>query len=298
MLQQTRVETVIPYYHRFLERFPDSETLAKAREADVLACWSGLGYYSRARNLQKAARAVIEAGRFPGDYDGIRNLPGVGPYTAAAVVSIAFDGPHAVVDGNVLRVIARVTNDGADIAASKTRARFQRIADEWLDRRHPGRFNQALMELGATVCLPRAPRCAACPVEQFCEGREAGRQEELPVKRARPNARQMQLCVAIVEKRGTVLLRRRAAGESLMPGFWELPSPGDLPGWRQTRDLGSFRHTITHHRYTVTVVAGTISQMQQAGFRWRRERLLDGVPLTTIARKALRLCIPHFDAGS
>jgi len=162
MLQQTRAQAVIPYYQRFLDRFPGAEVLAHAREADVLASWSGLGYYSRARNLQRAARAIVAAGRFPEDYEGIRELPGVGPYTAAAVASIAFGAPHAVLDGNVLRVISRLRADGADVRSSKTRARFQKIADEWLDRGNPGEFNQAIMELGATVCLPRAPRCPAC----------------------------------------------------------------------------------------------------------------------------------------
>jgi A/G-specific adenine glycosylase len=288
MLQQTRAQTVIPYYGRFLERFPDAKTLAEAREADVLACWSGLGYYSRARNLQKAARDILAAGRFPEDYDGIRAMPGVGPYTAAAVASIAFNAPHAALDGNVMRVIARLNADSSDIASPKTRARFQKIADEWLDRRHPGLFNQAMMELGATVCLPRVPRCSLCPVAQFCEARKTGRQHELPVKKSKVAARQIPIQVAIIERKGAVLLRRRAAGASLMAGFWELPSPEDLLSWRLRETLGSFRHTITHHHYTVSVFTGTVSRVPP-GFRWRRRDGLDGIPLTTVARKALRL---------
>ena len=290
MLQQTRAQTVIPYYERFLERFPNVNALADAREAEVLTCWSGLGYYSRARNLQKAARAIASAGRFPIDYDGILELPGVGPYTAAAVASIAFNAPYAVVDGNVLRVIARLNDDGADVASSKTRARFQQIADEWMDPRHPGQFNQAMMELGATVCLPRTPRCLLCPAAQFCEGRKAGRQHELPVKRRKAAPRYIQMQVAIIEKKGAVLLRRRPAGASLMPGFWELPAPGDLPAWRLRETLGSFRHTITHHHYIVTVLSGTVAHVP-SGFRWRRNGL-DRIPLTTVARKALRLITP------
>lgn len=286
MLQQTRAQTVIPYYERFLERFPDVDALSEAREAEVLTCWSGLGYYSRARNLQRAARAIVAAGRFPSDYDGIRELPGVGPYTAAAVASIAFNAPHAVVDGNVLRVIARLSDDGADIGSTKTRARFQRIADDWLDPRDPGEFNQAMMELGATICLPRTPRCLLCPVAEFCEGRKTGRQHELPVKLSKATPQQIQIQVAIIEKNGAVLLRRRD-GASLMAGFWELPAPDDLPSWRPRETLGSFRHTITYHHYTVTVLSGTVARIP-AGFRWRRNRL-DRVPLTTVARKALRL---------
>jgi A/G-specific adenine glycosylase len=288
MLQQTRAQVVIPYYQRFLDRFPDVQALAGAREADVLALWSGLGYYSRARNLQRAAMAIVAEGRFPRTYDEIHELPGVGPYTAAAVASIAFGSAHAVVDGNVLRVISRLRGDGADIQSSKTRARFQRAADEWLDRRDPGLFNQAVMELGATVCLPRMPRCTACPVASFCEALETHRQHELPVKGGKRAAERIGLQVVIIAKKESVLLRRRAATESLMAGFWELPAPEDLPGWHADKTLGSFRHTITHHHYTITVLTGNLPTPPR-GFHWRSTRALARIPLTTIARKALRL---------
>jgi A/G-specific adenine glycosylase len=288
MLQQTRAQAVIPYYQRFLDQFPDIQTLAAAREADVLAAWSGLGYYSRARNLQRAALAITAQGDFPSDYESIRELPGVGPYTAAAVASIAFGEPHAAVDGNVLRVIARLQDDAADIRSARTRARFQQIADDLLDRRHAGQFNQAMMELGATVCLPRAPLCTACPVAPFCRARETGRQLELPIKGRKQAVRRIALTVAVVENNGNVLLRRRAATASLMAGFWDLPSPEDLPGWNPSEVLGSFRHTITHHYYTITVLTGTIPAAPK-GFRWRRASTLTRIPLTTVARKALQL---------
>jgi A/G-specific adenine glycosylase len=156
MLQQTRVAAVIPYYERFLQRFPSPDALAQAPEEELLAMWSGLGYYSRARNLQKAARQITEAGDFPRAYTAIRELAGVGEYTAAAIASIAFDLPHAVVDGNVRRVLARLMNDGnLDV---------QQAAERLLDRRDPARWNQAVMELGATICLPREPRCGECPI--------------------------------------------------------------------------------------------------------------------------------------
>ena len=288
MLQQTRAQAVIPYYQRFLERFPDVQALAEAGEADVLALWSGLGYYSRARNLQHAARAIVAAGEFPRQFDEIRELRGVGPYTAAAVASIAFGSAHAVVDGNVLRVISRVCGDGADIQSSKTRARFQQIANAWLDRRDPGLFNQAMMELGATICVPRMPRCPACPVASFCEARQMHRQHELPVKGGKRAAERINLQVVILAKKGSVLLRRRAATESLMAGFWELPTPEDVPGWCPGLSLGSFRHTITHHHYTVDVLTGSLP-VAPRGFRWRSTQALTGIPLTTIARKALQL---------
>ena len=287
MLQQTRAQAVIPFFQRFLERFPNVETLAEAREADVLALWSGLGYYSRARNLQRAARVIVAAGAFPKEYDEIRALPGVGPYTAAAVASIAFASPHGVVDGNVLRVVSRLRGDAADIKSSKTRARFQQIADEWLDRGDPGLFNQAMMELGAMICLPRTPRCSVCPVGSFCEARQTNRQHELPVKGGKRPAERVGLRVVIVTRKNSVLLRQRAATESLMARFWELPGPEDLPGWHDGDILGSFRHTITHHYYSIAVYSGKLPVAPQ-GFEWRSLGALEKIALTTIARKALK----------
>src|SRR4051812_39895703 len=151
MLQQTRVAAVIPYYERFLSRFPDVNSLATASETDLLAHWAGLGYYYRARNLQKAAQRVSEAGGFPSSLEEIQSLPGIGEYTAAAVASIAFDLPHPVVDGNVYRVLSRVLRDGTNIASGAARKHFTTLADPLLDRKRPGDFNQAVMELGATV---------------------------------------------------------------------------------------------------------------------------------------------------
>src|SRR6516225_9136666 len=168
MLQQTRAQAVIPYFERFLARFPDVESLARADEEEVLTLWSGLGYYSRARNLRGAAIVMRAAGGFPRDYAAIRQLPGVGEYTASAIASIAFGLPHAVLDGNVLRVVARVENDFSDIASPATRERFRSLVQKWLDQRYPGEFNQALMELGAMVCLPRNPSCLVCPLAACC----------------------------------------------------------------------------------------------------------------------------------
>jgi A/G-specific adenine glycosylase len=157
-----------------------------------------------------------------------------------------------------------------------------------LDRRHPGQFNQAMMELGATVCLPRVPLCTACPVASFCRARETGRQLELPIKGRKQAVQRIALTVAVVENNGNVLLRRRAATASLMAGFWELPAPEDLPGWNPGETAGSFRHAITHHDYTITVLTGKIPAAPK-GFRWRRARMLTRIPLTTVTRKALQL---------
>jgi A/G-specific adenine glycosylase len=291
MLQQTRSQTVIPYYERFLERYPTVEALAAASEADVLALWSGLGYYSRARNLLKAARKIVESGGFPRDLQSIRALPGAGEYTAAAVASIAFGLAHAVVDGNVLRVIARVENDAGDIGSPRTRERFQTIADRWLDPRRPGEFNQAMMELGATVCLPRNPLCLECPLSAQCRAYQTDRIEELPVKLRKTETEQIAITVLVIRRKEQVLLRRRPEDAQRMAGFWELPAPEDLPAAAPGEPLGAFKHSITHHRYTIEVRPATISAhwKHPANFQWFPAKELAAIPLSTIARKALRL---------
>jgi len=292
MLQQTRAQAAIPYYQRFLERFPTVAALASAGEEEVLTLWSGLGYYSRARNLLRAARQVEAAGGFPRDYEGIRALPGVGDYTAAAIASMAFQLPYAVVDGNVLRVVARVENDSADIASPPTLERFRAVAQGWLDPRHPGLFNQALMELGATVCLPGKPRCGVCPISSLCRARESGTILELPVKLRTTKPVRISGALLLVRKGRRILLRQREAGARRMAGFWDLPAPQDLPGAQTGASLGEFRHTITHHHYTFTVLAATPPRpTDPAGppFRWFEPAALTQIPLSTTARKALKL---------
>jgi A/G-specific adenine glycosylase len=292
MLQQTRTEAAIPYYQRFLERFPNMAALAAASEEEVLACWSGLGYYARARNLHKAAR--LTDGVFPGGYQAIRDLPGVGDYTAAAISSIAFGLPYAALDGNVMRVVARLTGDAADIGASRTRARFREIAQRHLDGlapRRAGEFNQAMMELGATVCLPRAPRCAACPLAMACEARRTGRQAQLPVKLRKTAPVKIDMALAVIERRGRLLLWQRTQDARRLAGFWELPSPAQVPELQDLPAIGTFRHAITHHRYRVTVHAGGPAQKARAQrpLRWVPLANLPSLPLSTTARKALRL---------
>lgn len=189
MLQQTRVDTVIPYYERFMARFPTLQALAEAPEADVLKHWEGLGYYSRARNLQAGAREVAEryGGRVPDDKAAVSALKGVGPYTAGAIMSIAFNRPEPAVDGNVMRVLSRYFNRDEDIAKPSTRIGMEKLAASLIPDGAAGDFNQALMELGALVCTPRTPGCLTCPVMALCAGRIAGRETELPVKaKAKP----------------------------------------------------------------------------------------------------------------
>ena len=288
MLQQTRAQAVIPYYERFLQRFPTVETLAAAQEDEVLALWAGLGYYSRARNLWRAAREIAAQGAFPRDYDAIRALPGIGDYTAAAIASIAFGLPHAVVDGNVLRVVARVENDAADIGAPRTRERFRAIAQEWLDTTHPGTFNQALMELGATLCLPRNPQCLLCPLTEYCRARQEGTAGQLPVKLRTMVPVELQRTLLVIRRDGKILLRRNGPDARHMKGFWDLPSPEELPAARTGEKLGDFLHCITHHRYTIAVHAASVPRVSK-GFGWFAASQFAEIPLSTTARKALKL---------
>lgn len=289
MLQQTRAQAVIPYYHRFLERFPTVEALAAAEEDAVLTMWSGLGYYSRARNLRAAAQAIVAVGGFPRAYADIRALPGIGDYTAAAIGSIAFDLPHAVLDGNVLRVVSRVTNDAADIGSACTRQRFREIAQQWLATDQPGHFNQALMELGATVCLPRNPMCLVCPIAGECTARSAGTAAQLPVKLRKTEPVQLAGTLLIIKDRRRIMLRRRAPS-GRMAGFWELPTLDELPHAKYLgRTFGEFRHTITHHHYTLKVIAANAALPDDETYCWIAPSQFAAIPLTTVARKALAL---------
>ena len=289
MLQQTRAQAVIPYYERFLARFPSVEALADAAEDQVLALWSGLGYYSRARNLRRAAQHIVAAGGFPRDYDGIRALPGIGDYTAAAIASIAFGLPHAVLDGNVQRVVARVENDAADIGSARTRERFRAIAQEWLDPKDPGHFNQALMELGATVCLPRNPLCLVCPVSACCRARQEGTAAQLPVKLRKTGPVRISGVLLVVRQRDKILLRQREAANTRMAGFWDLPTPEELRTARVGECIGEIRHTITHHHYTFEVRSATATRPRGTSFGWFRVAQLEEIPFSTTARKALQL---------
>jgi A/G-specific adenine glycosylase len=288
MLQQTRAQAVIPYYERFLQRFPTVESLAAAEEDQVLTLWSGLGYYSRARNLRRAAQQIVARGGFPADFESLRALPGIGDYTAAAIASIAFGLPHVVLDGNVLRVVARVENDAADIGSARTRERFRAVAQAWLDPKHAAAFNQAIMELGATVCLPRNPLCLVCPLAARCQGLLEGTATQLPVKLRRTEPVKIEGLLLVVRKGGQVLLRQRAADARRMAGFWDLPEPADLPLAREGECFGEIRHTITHHHYTLKVTAA-ISKVPRGPFAWFDAEKLTAVPLSTTARKALKL---------
>jgi A/G-specific adenine glycosylase len=224
MLQQTRVETVRERFPAFLASFPTVEALAAAPEGQVLKAWEGLGYYARARNLRRAAQAVrdVHGGRLPSNEAGLRELPGFGPYTAAAVASIAFGRPAAVVDGNVVRVLSRLLDDHGDVAASATKVRLQRAADVLVDPARPGDWNQAIMDLGSTVCAPREPRCPLCPWAGACAARAAGTAADLPVKKKKGPTPHHDIAAGLVWKGDAILIGRRPA-KGLLGGVWEFP---------------------------------------------------------------------------
>lgn len=279
MLQQTRVAVVEERYRKFIAQFPSAEKLARAKEATVLAAWSGLGYYRRARALHGAAKEIVRRGSVPCTAPELMELPGVGRYTAAAVASIAFGEPVAVVDGNVKRVIDRIVNHKAGLAAPIAEEQYWEIAGQLLDQQSPGDFNQAMMELGAVVCLPAQPLCHVCPVAALCGARGPTEKAE------RPARRKAELHYALARKNGSILLRQRNLQSSLMPGMWELPemesgiTPGKLP-------LLKLRHAITITDYTV-FVHDRSNKMRQVG-RWVPLRSVDRLPLTGLTRKILR----------
>ncbi len=287
MLQQTRAAAVVPYYRRFLGAFPNVRRLAKASEQELLRVWAGLGYYQRARNMHRAARRIVELGRFPREYDSIRALPGVGEYTAAAVASIAFNLPYAVLDGNVTRVLARLLAEKTDVRAGTGKARLRRAAGDLLDREQPGEFNQALMELGATLCLPRNPRCGDCPLAGWCRARRMGVVSQIPVKRRREGPQPSERTLLLIERNGSLLLKRRPPAGQLQ-GFFELPEPADLPAARLGPELGRFHHSITNRRYLITVRSAR-AVLPEGPFLWAPECDLSELPLTTATRKALAL---------
>src|SRR3989338_3238767 len=225
MLQQTTVETVIPYYHRFLKRFSTLKSVALSPEEELLKYWAGLGYYNRIRQFQRAAQEIKARhnGEVPNDFKTLISLPGFGPYTASAVASIAFGLPCAVVDGNVIRVISRVMNYAQDITSAQSKKFFQETAQSLLDQKNASDFNQAMMELGATVCTPRNPSCPRCPLKKMCRAFAKGNAPLLPVKLKKMVYRRENSLCLIYRHQVEVLLRKREAGE-ILAGMWEFPT--------------------------------------------------------------------------
>jgi A/G-specific adenine glycosylase len=280
MLQQTRVAAVIEHYHEFLRRFPTIEKLAAAREASVLAAWSGLGYYRRARMLHAAGKVIVckHCGRFPNTAARLRDLPGIGRYTAAAIASIAFNAPVAVVDGNVERVLQRISGERI------SEEQLWQAANNLLDAQHPGDFNQAMMELGATVCTPRAPACLTCPAIELCATRgELAAAEKPPAQKKRQIDYALR-CRSHEDIPQKVFLVQRPRNASLMAGMWELPEITAQNG--ASKPAFTLRHSITVTDYTVRVWQD--HPEDPAIGKWFSVSKLNDVALTGLARKILR----------
>lgn len=315
MLQQTTVKAVIPYYQRFLDAFPTVESLAAAPLDAVLARWSGLGYYSRARNLHRAAREVAErhGGAFPRDMEAARALPGIGPYTAAAILSIAYDRPHPVVDGNVIRVAARLGHLPGQAKSSGLLREVRRLTEELIDVAAPGDFNQAMMELGATLCTPRSPDCPDCPVASWCAARAAGAVDRVPEPTPRPDTVSELRAVFVIRTGDRILLRRRPTEAGLMAGLWELPDlplqPDEsglfLPAARLAAELsellgvrvepgnrlGQLRHSIMNRRIRLEILTGASpgTFRPPAPWAWVHRDDIPGLGTSSIVTKVLRL---------
>lgn len=303
MLQQTQVATVIPFYLRFLERFPDVAALAAASEEQVLGAWSGLGYYRRARALREGAIAVVadHGGSLPDTVEGLLEIPGIGRYTAGAIASVAFGRPAPIVDGNVKRVFARWLAE-----PSPTPGRSWALAEEIVPGPDPGDLNQALMELGATVCTPRAPRCAECPVASTCAGRASGEPSRFPAAAPARPVRAVSVAVALIARRGEVLLERRRAGGPLR-GAWDLPARR-IPVRRtgggtlraalaadhglkvvHLREDGRERHSILDQRLTLAIYTATPSgRCSSSDLRWVPLGSIAAEPVSGATLKVLR----------
>src|SRR5579859_1265132 len=325
MLQQTRVAAVIPYYERFLLRFPSVEALASARQEEVLRLWSGLGYYSRARNLQKAAQQIVAKhnGVFPNEPEEALALPGIGAYTAAAILSIAYQKKHAVLDGNVARVIARLNAVRGDLRANGTWQKLQKAADQLLQERSPGDWNQAMMELGATLCAPRSPQCLLCPVSEFCEARKQGLTDVIPGKRSKRSTVEISLAsLVLVDARGKTLLlappkstRKSVSPDdihTLVSRMWHFPTIA-VPQDRAVAELQKFvkeplfsrrslrselfplkkvRHAITYRAITIFPFRAEVQKLPRvAGAKALPLADLSAVAISNLTRKVARAAL-------
>jgi A/G-specific adenine glycosylase len=274
MLQQTRVDQALPYFERFVAAFPDVESLAEADLDDVLLNWEGLGYYSRARNLHQAARQVVRdnGGQIPDTYDALKQLPGVGDYTASAVGSLAFGLPEAVLDGNVIRVLTRYDAVSEDVGRSPVRKALRARAQALLDPERPGPHNEAMMEIGATVCTPRTPDCAACPIRPGCAAFGAGSQDRYPFKAKKAPVPEVQVAVAVIEREDGQLLIQRRPPTGLLGGLWEFPGgkieAGESPHEACIREVREELGVEVHPTREITVIRHAYSHFRIVMSAW------------------------------
>jgi len=308
MLQQTQVGTVMPYYQRFLEAFPTVADLARAPLERVLEFWSGLGYYRRARHLHQAAKELVRrfGGAFPRDYKQLRSLPGIGDYTARAIMSIAFDLPYTLRDGNVARVLSRLMALQGNLHQLGFRRAVEAQLGGLLSPRRPGHFNQALMELGQTLCLPRVPRCAACPVQHWCWGYKSGQPQVFPQPRPRRAVESRYLAAAIL-RQGRRVVMVRGLGEGLLDGLWNFPAAFGrsraealaslrhklagfgIPPLALHHSIAELRHGITYRSIRVHAYPAEISNsFRKKGLRWFSVSTLQRAAISQLARKIAR----------
>ncbi len=316
MLQQTRVDTVIPYYQDWMQRFPTIASLAESTQQDVLSAWEGLGYYSRARNLHRAAQIVMDenGGELPRDLKALRSLPGIGRYTAGAIASIAFGQDEPALDGNIRRVLARIFDVSEPARSPQGNERLWELAAAHLPHGRAGEYNQALMELGALICTSRSPDCPSCPVADWCQARALGIQEQRPVLEAKGETPHYTVTAAVIYRAGKVLITQRPP-EGLLGGLWEFPGgklqPGeDLPSClqREIREelgvevsvggsLGTYRHAYTHFRVTLHAFHCSLlngrepDPIQVNDLRWIEPAELTRYPMGKIDRQIARRVI-------
>jgi len=310
MLQQTRTETVSGYFTRFLERFPDVEALALADEQEVLKYWEGLGYYSRARNLHKAAKIIYSeyGGHFPRSYEAVRSLPGIGDYTAAAVCSIAYRLPYPAIDGNLTRVISRVHGIREDVGIPSIKRQIEELANAHIDRDRPGDWNQALMDIGATVCVPGTPDCSRCPMREHCSAYAEDDAELLPVRAAAKPPKPISMGVALVTHKGKILVQQRDA--ALLRGLWVflLLENDDTPdgllkklhsmGIEATlkAPLGEARHIFTHRIWNMKLYHFEAAEIvKKASCRFVTAQELAALPLPTAMKAARKQAMELLD---
>jgi A/G-specific adenine glycosylase len=313
MLQQTRVETVIPYFEKWMRQFPDINTLANASEQDVLSAWEGLGYYSRARNLHKAAKIVAEQynGELPRDLDALRKLPGIGRYTLGAIASMAFGMDVSALDGNIKRVYARIFDVIEPVDSVVGEKLLWQLADKNLPKGHAGDYNQALMDLGSMICVPKNPRCLICPVMRLCKARQNGTQNERPILIPKKDVPHYIHAAGVIIQRGRVLLAQRPS-QGLLGGMWEFPNgrvngdpaselPNALkteyklrvkmkPGNQRNKALGTVHHGYSHFNVTVHVFqCELISVPKETNLKWVSLNKLQDYPMGKIDRQIAKM---------
>jgi A/G-specific adenine glycosylase len=310
MLQQTQVKTVIPYWKRWMHKLPTIQSLAKAKPETIHKLWEGLGYYTRVRNMQKAAQQIVleHGGRFPREYEAILNLPGIGRYTAGAIASIAFNEPRPILDGNVIRVLTRLFGIRGDPREKSINEQLWQLADNLVHAAPQAcsQLNQSLMELGATVCTPRQPKCSACPLKRHCVAHKMGREEQFPEVRPRVKSTHRRFIAFVIEDRGRLLVRQRPKG-IVNAHLWEFPNVelngtkhgphalaktelGFAPAALEKR--GEFKHSITRYRITVEIFHGQVNRplgaRKQSG-QWVQRDALDALAFTAAHRRILHL---------